>query len=281
MQKLSKEKREEVVRRYLSGESATKLKDEFGYTAVSSVTKLVTCRGFKTRTAKESHPAKADETVFDAVTEESAYWVGFLMADGNVNRDGQVITLSLQQRDKDHVEAFRRFLKAENPVRIRMSSGCGLVKKKFSNAMFSVSSTRLREALARFGVVPNKSLTAKVTGLEFNRDFWRGLVDGDGSIGVGVAKSGQPNYRFSLNGSFAMLSQFSEFVRTVCPNHRLNVFPVGNVGMFSTADLTARKIVNALYGGCTVALPRKLKIARKFIEAGTADRRNPANRIVA
>lgn len=67
-----------------------------------------------------------DDTVFDTVTEESAYWSGFLMSDGNINygKTGNArIALVLAKVDFSHLEKFRDFLKCTNPI--------GQKKKKY------------------------------------------------------------------------------------------------------------------------------------------------------
>src|SRR5436309_4936012 len=53
---------------------------------------------------------------FAAVDDEpTAYWLGFLFADGSVTRRGGV-TLVLQERDTDHVRAFATFLGSDAPI---------------------------------------------------------------------------------------------------------------------------------------------------------------------
>ena len=42
------------------------------------------------------------------------------------------------------------------------------------------SSKKIADILAMFGVIPKKSLVAKVIGLEGNRHFWCGVLDRDG-----------------------------------------------------------------------------------------------------
>jgi len=123
-----------------------------------------------------------DESVFDAITEPSAYWIGDLMADGNINtgKTGNPrISLTIAARDREHLVKFRKFLNCSNPIQIKIIQVSGIVPKQYT---LRFSSKRIAGKLIEFGVTARKSLTAKVIGLQDNRHFWRGVVDGDGHI---------------------------------------------------------------------------------------------------
>lgn len=56
---------------------------------------------------------------FDVVTNDAAYWIGFLFADGSVikqKRGGALIQLRLSEIDRGQVEAFRRFLGSTHAI---------------------------------------------------------------------------------------------------------------------------------------------------------------------
>ena len=53
--------------------------------------------------------------IFDNIdTEEKAYWLGFLYADGYVSEFNSTIELSLEEKDLQHLERFRSFLGLES-----------------------------------------------------------------------------------------------------------------------------------------------------------------------
>ena len=57
--------------------------------------------------------------VFDTITEPSAYWIGNLMADGNIytGKTGNPrISLTIAERDHEHLVKFRKFLNWSNPI---------------------------------------------------------------------------------------------------------------------------------------------------------------------
>jgi intein-encoded DNA endonuclease-like protein len=126
-----------------------------------------------------------NEQIFDVLTNEVAYWIGFLMADGNVaapkKTRGGVITFAL--KDKKFVELFKTFVGSDAPIKTqsntRSFSGNYIIHR------FQVCSTPLVQKLIKYGVTPNKTHTAKVSDeLAMNPHFWRGVIDGDGSVSV-------------------------------------------------------------------------------------------------
>lgn len=209
---------------------------------------------------------------FDVITEESAYWIGFLMADGCLthrkryrNSDGEKeVHLSISERDRGHVEAFRRFLGTSNTISRNTSKGFPGSRPR---CRISVTSPRLFDALAVYGVTPRKSLTAKVIGLESNRDFWRGLVDGNGSIVNRRHLGGWAGVM--LVGSQYIIPQFSAYCATVIMEEPPAMTPHHSTeGIFNICLSGERgiSVVRSLYDGCTVALRRKWDAARQVIK---------------
>lgn len=252
--KLNPESANEICRRYEKGESSTSLAKVFDV-AGPSIRSLLKRRNIKIRTNRESHiRCSLNETVFDTITEESAYWIGFLMADGCVTNVNQ-IQLGLATRDRDHVVRFRSFLGSSHKISNR-NNGLG--------AGLTVSSSHLVSVLAQYGVVPRKSLTAQVIGLQDNRHFWRGVVDGDGSLMLPTPK--RSSHLLRLCGSFFLMSQFAEFVKvhldidTSVRKHK-TIFEVG------PGQAKSFKIVSLLYSDCAIALPRKLEHAQIFMRS--------------
>ena len=61
---------------------------------------------------------KFNNKVFDSIdTEEKAYWLGFLFADGSVSARDNQVELSLSSIDRGHLQKFRRFLESKNEVK--------------------------------------------------------------------------------------------------------------------------------------------------------------------
>lgn len=255
-----------LITGYESGRSLPDLSRECGYHC-TSIGRMLKANGVVLR--PRGRPAgRCREDAFDAVTEESAYWTGFLMADGCVgDPPGQSkrIQLAIHEKDIGHLEAFRDFLGSDNKIILtvpRPKKRGGTTR----NAMFTVTSDRLAEALIRRGVRPRKSLVARVIGFEHNRDFWRGVIDGDGHV-KDESSHGLPI--LTLTGSWTLVGQFRDFVRAICPrcgaNPRNGNGSGGRIAGIHLTGFYAYAIVDTLYSGCRIALPRKLEMARRII----------------
>ncbi|UYZ23301.1 LAGLIDADG family homing endonuclease [Mesobacillus jeotgali] len=61
-----------------------------------------------------------DENFFGKITtEEKAYWLGFILADGSVSKENRrnCITLSLSRKDKEHLYKFKKSIKATYDIK--------------------------------------------------------------------------------------------------------------------------------------------------------------------
>lgn len=120
---------------------------------------------------------------FDSIdTEEKAYWLGFLFADGAITKSNKSysIELSLKIDDFMHVENFAKCVNKEyvnNNSTYR--SRCILGSKHMFNTLVS------------YGCTTKKSLTLKFPDKNIFKDeslikhFIRGYVDGDGCLSYG------------------------------------------------------------------------------------------------
>lgn len=211
-----------------------------------------------------------NESCFDETTEASAYWIGMLITDGCVtkNRDEKwapTITLRLSVKDKAHIEEFRRFLGSSHSLHETVSKDPNGRGKLFPQVGISLRSKKLARRLAEFGVVPRKSSTALVRQLEGNRHFWRGAIDGDGSVMV-RRSDGYPTIK--LVGSRQLVTQWLAFVKTFTST-RATVRSDRNIFVCVISGDGAVSVANELYGDCTTALTRKLKKAKAILDGAS------------
>lgn len=203
-----------------------------------------------------------DETVFDTITEESAYWIGYLMADGNIHtgKTGNArVSLTLAKEDRDHLVKLREFLNCSNVIQEKISR---VNRKVWIQYTLRFSSKGIANALMSFGVTARKSLTARVIGLENDRHFWRGIVDGDGYI---KNRDGIDGDRMIVVGSYSLMKQFEYFIKHKIPNAVVKSKQDGNIHRLFVYGYTARMLAELLYANCSIALDRKLSKALKMV----------------
>ena len=91
-----------------------------------------------------------NDTFFDIIdTEEKAYWLGFMYADGNVPIKISSCEVSLQILDVDHLIKFKSDLHARNKINYDF---------KIERCRFHFGNKHLKQALIKQGCVPQKSL---------------------------------------------------------------------------------------------------------------------------
>ena len=115
--------------------------------------------------------------IFEIIdTEEKAYWLGFLYADGYLNRTQPGhIELGLKKDDYDHIEKFKKFINSNNKISYRPET---------KSYRISFSDLKMYKDLIKHGCLECKSLILKAPNIEYNlkRHFIRGYVDGDGCL---------------------------------------------------------------------------------------------------
>lgn len=121
-----------------------------------------------------------NESLFDELNECSAYWLGFLYADGYVRmKDGKSgeLKIKLKDTDKSHIEKFLNDINCQKPIK------CG-VENKSKFCSVTIYSNHLIKRLFDLGCVNNKTQKIRLPKLEepLMSHFIRGYFDGDGSI---------------------------------------------------------------------------------------------------
>lgn len=206
-----------------------------------------------------------NEDAFDELTPDAAYWIGFLLADGCVieskGNSQNVLGLALKTSDRPHIDKLQKFLGSTFPVYYRepVETMGYLNTGSYSVA---IRSTRICDSLMGYGIVPRKTNSACVDSrFAGNRDFWRGMVDGDGCIHFN--KKGY--VQLSLVGSQDVCDKFSDYICGVAG--RVPVVRMSSEFLFATSisGTRAAKVIDNLYSGATTVLDRKAYLASEAI----------------
>jgi len=134
---------------------------------------------------------KADYKYFNNInTEEKAYWLGFLYADGCIaDSDGtKRLQTSLKSEDYEHLHKLKKSLKSTHPIHFRIIKSGKMQGKKYCSLF--IRTNELCNALIKLGCTPRKSLTLEFPELPKNLipHFIRGYFDGDGSVFISKEK---------------------------------------------------------------------------------------------
>jgi hypothetical protein len=258
--RLTKEEKEEAVRLYVEDQLSSIEVGKRLNVSKAAILQLLRYKNIKRRTIGQAKRLYGlNEGAFSEVTEPSAYWIGFLMADGCVayrpEKKAPEIKLSLGWKDRKHIKLFKDFLETQKPYRDCISND------GFKYRQFEVTSSKMADDLAKYGVVPRKSHIATVSkALINNRHFWRGVVDGDGCVNKII--SGLP--RLSVVGSKSLMTQFLDFCKGITPT-TAKVGRHANIFRVQIAGSHAMAVMKQLYDNCNVYLSRKHKKAHGFL----------------
>lgn len=221
---------------------------------------------------KEIHHCNYDYfSIID--TEEKAYWLGFIYADGNVNNANNTLTINLQAGDKDHLSKLNKCIEGNYSVKVTQDKRDD---KTYWNARLSVYSTKLVKDLINNGVVPNKTsvMTFPTIQNDLLRHFVRGYFDGDGTVCERKHKKGQSD----LACSFVCGSQsFLESLRSLLFINNINSYTVrdkGNKVYLSLAGLqNPDNFLKYIYQDATIYLDRKFEKTKYLYQHLDVERR--------
>lgn len=242
----------EICRRYEAGEHPSALAAAFGC-GQWSIRNVLVKRGIRRRSQQEAQTKySCDHSYFDAIdTEQKAYWLGFVGADGCVivNGNTRIFQVKLAAQDFEHVIRLRNALRSDHPI-------YPLVPTPQDPRALQVSSPRLVEGLENHGIHPRK--TAIYEWPNFLPDdllphYLRGYFDGDGC------------FSFSRNQPCFGLAGQEDFLRG-CQGFLMRSVGVGETkladhgGVFNLAYSGRRqvpRIARFMYDNATVWMPRK------------------------
>lgn len=181
MQKLfTKEQEQEIIALYQTKLSTIKLAKKYGC-STGAINNVLKRNNVQRRSNKENRRLYTlNQDFFNKIdTEEKAYWLGFLYADGNIRKHKNQSIIQLKVEDREVIEKFLKSLNCNMPI--------GEYKNWSGGDIFGVclTSDKMFGDLSKHGCVPNKSLILKFpTTLpnELVNDFIRGYFDGDGSV---------------------------------------------------------------------------------------------------
>lgn len=207
--RLSQEEKSKLFEMYETGDyNYTELCEFFPITS-SSIGRMLKRNGYEAKSASElkrKYPIQED--FFDVIdTEEKAYVLGLLYADGCNSTDRNSVSLSLKELDKEILEKVTSLIQPTKPLSY-LDTSTQKKTKGFENSQSQyrlvIANKHISQKLVELGcgkakthnlIFPTEDQVPK----HLQRHFIRGYFDGDGSV------SGNKQKQFSIVGTINFL----------------------------------------------------------------------------
>lgn len=139
----------------------------------------------KTKPVGSGRVYKINDSYFNLNNQShnSAYILGILASDGCVSSAQNQIYIELQREDKEILEKINSELKNERPIKDYFNQS-----KEYNNSKLYFFSKQIKEDLALYNIVPNKTKECQNKSFmeniqeQYQIDYIRGHFDGDGCI---------------------------------------------------------------------------------------------------
>lgn len=236
---------------------------------------------YKEKMSRHFHKYSLDEHVFDVIdSEEKAYWLGFLMADGYNHENKSAICLRLQAEDNEILQKFKAFLKSNAPIySFQRTTIKNHILRTYKEVR--VNSVYLSKQLSRLGCVQGKTYTLNFPTCvpqSLINHFIRGYFDGDGCLCIKKRKDRKSlssmSYQFTLTGRKEFLDAANKYIVQGAGINKLSIKNLPN--NFATSihyggHLVVKKIMDYLYQNATIYLKRKYDKYLSMINGNSAE----------
>lgn len=195
-----------------------------------------------------------------------AYLFGFIQTDGHLyknTRNRGRLSIEVNKKDEDILWAFKSLIPFNSSIteRVRETN----FSNNYTSVIWRVYDKRFRDYLESWGLVSGcKSELIKPPSCSFSKlDYFRGLIDGDGSLGL--TSKGFPFLSLVTSSShivveyLELINQITGKVKTSNRNKRDSIYNI--VVYKEDAQILAR---NLYYDGC-LCLTRKLIKANQVL----------------
>ena len=197
-------------------------------------------------------------------TEEDAYILGFLTADGYICESRSSVNLKIHSRDIDILHKINKYLKGDLPIHEAIHQ-----TTKEQLVYLYISSEQIIQNLNQYGLHQAKSLKETFyQGMPEHllRHYIRGLIDGDGFIT-------KEHGHIGMCGSYDVLLNVSQQIAKHIdvefePERKLRCETTNRnkpLWRFELSGPAARAAMRWLYEGSNIHLDRKYNLAKQYV----------------
>ena len=190
-------------------------------------------------------------------TEEKAYWLGFILADGYINEERGFLKIKLQQADEKHLQKFCDFIQEKDNI-IKHEFGGAYTKDNICSSI-QFDSKELVSDLIKYNLRQNKSGKEQPIDMPneiMEKAYLRGMIDGDGHIENGYFK-----YVGSLKSCEYMKNKFSKWYNF--QSDKKYIYEHGTIYSFEIRNQKVNDILKDIYNS-TIYLDRKYQTVQSF-----------------
>ncbi len=252
MKIIPKEHKDKMIESYLSGNSAKESAGLFGYSTVTCFNEL-NRRNIKPHgRINDNRKYNVNQKFFDKIdTEEKAYWLGFITADGYVTKKH----LCLDIKDKEHLIKFAHNIQSEHPIR-----------RNRTTHHIRIFSVNLIRSLNKLGIYQAKTFNVKPymdISDDLIRHYWRGIIDGDGCI---YYNKNNKSWRIGLTGNTYIVEAFCHWVQDFVKTKAHPTYYTNYCFIQYGGNKIIKSIAKLLYQNSNVFLDRKKRLAEEIME---------------
>ncbi len=203
-----------------------------------------------------------NENYFENIdTEDKAYFLGFIVADGCIS--DKTNSIKIIQKEQEILFKFKKFIEFDGNI---------FQSKSRNISIITVTSEKIKKDLFNLGITPNKTRTVKYPSIPENLQshFIRGVFDGDGCISIREDKrDGQKRGQFNIcSGNQDFIIEFYNKISNYANLSNKNKIrnPKGTYYVVDWGGLSdLEKIHDFLYKDASVFLTRKKETFDKVV----------------
>lgn len=209
-----------------------------------------------------------NEDYFENIdTEEKAYWLGFIAADGCVVKTGNYnsyrLYINLGNIDEKHLQKFLDSINADDINIQHYTSTSGFSNKNGTKtSRIVLNSLKLCKDLSKYNICERKSYNVEMPEIDNQLlpHYLRGYVDGDGSFYYYYDEKNK-RYRYSfeiVGGSKIFMEQVQSYLSY--NDIKANIYTRktnSSIRLMSSSKTEILKIIDLLYSNANIYLDRK------------------------
>lgn len=209
-------------------------------------------------------------------SEEKAYWLGFIYADGWISVNGDTnsgaVGMTLQRGDANHLKKFNKSIGGNYKI-VYGEKACGIANRTVphKNCSIRIYSINMVNDLQSHGVNDHKTCEIEMPTIDKDlmRHFLRGFFDGDGCVRIRTQKNGR---RYPACDITCHVKSFLDTIRA-------NLYSLGitsfiypektNHRLYISGNDSNVAFLKYLYDDATIYLDRKFEKYKQIMELTT------------